>query len=202
MSRGYPTHIQKAFDEIRFGPSRTLNLREWLPSGEEARARADSWIRAKQVERAGELLIITGRGKGSEDGVAVVRNTILALFPSLRRRNVITGWEEHTAGSFVVQLAPLNAMFEAPRRRREPAPPPPAIPTSLAALDPETLRMLRDLAVASLMTLGVHNAERFVEAEMKDKFARLTAALTGADDPERELRSAIRHALEELEDSE
>ncbi len=201
MPRGYPTHIQKAFDEIRFGPSRTLNLRERLPTAAEARAHADSWIRGKQVERAGELLVITGRGKGSEDGVAVVRATILALFPSLRRRNVITGWEEHTAGSFVVTLAPLSAMFEAPRRKREPDSALP-LPASLSALDAETLGLLRDLAATSLLTLGVHNAERFVEAEMTDKFSRLTAALSGSEDPERDLRAAIRHALAELEDSE
>ena len=201
MSRGYPTHIQKAFDEVRFGPSRTLNLRERLPSASEARARAESWIRGKQVERAGELLVITGRGKGSDDGVAVIRGTILALFPSLRRRNVITGWDEHTAGSFVVKLAPLSAMFEAPKRKREPAAPLP-LPESLAALDTETLGLLRDLAAASLLRLGIHNGERFVEAEMTDKFSRLTAALSGSDDPERELRAAIRHALEEMEDSE
>ncbi|MDQ2889039.1 MAG: hypothetical protein M3R65_00615 [Gemmatimonadota bacterium] len=203
MSRGYPTHIQKAFDEIRFGPSKTLNLRESLPTAEEARARADSWIRAKQVEKTGEVLVITGRGKGSEGGVAVVRMAILALFPSLRRRNVITAWEEHTAGSFVVTLAPLSAMFEAPKRRREHASlsAPAAIPQSLSALEPETLGMLRDLAMTSLMTLGVHNAERFVESEMTDKFTKLTAALSGAEDPETDLRAAIRHALEELEDS-
>jgi hypothetical protein len=200
MSRGYPTHIQKAFDDVRFGPSRTLNLRESLPTGEEARARADSWIRGKQVERAGELLIVTGRGNGSEGGVAVVRQTILALFPSLRRRNVITKWEEHTAGSFIVTLAPVAAMFEAPRRRREPAVAA-AIPASLSALQPETLSLLRDLAVASLMLLGVHHAERFVESEMTTKFSQLTAALSGAEDPERELRAAIRHAIEELEES-
>ena len=202
MTRGYPTHIQKAFDEVRFGPSRTLNLRESLPTAAEARARADSWIRGKQVERAGELLVITGRGKGSEDGVGVVRQTILALFPSLRRRNVITKWEEHTAGSFVVTLAPVAAMFEAPRRRRERATIPLPVPKSLSALDPQTLSLLRDLAVASLMLLGVHDAERFVESEMTTKFSKLTAALSGAEDPETELRAAIRHALEELEETE
>ncbi len=201
MTRGYPNHIQKAFDEVRFGSSRTLNLRESLPTADEARARADSWIRGKQVERAGELLVITGRGKGSEDGVAVVRQTILALFPSLRRRNVITKWEEHTAGSFVVTLAPVAAMFEAPGRRRERAVPLP-VPQSLSALDPETLSLLRDLASASLVMLGVHQPERFVESEMTTKFAKLTAALSGAEDPETELRAAIRHALEELEESE
>jgi len=201
MSRGYPTHIQKAFDEVRFGPSRTLNLRESLPTADEARARADSWIRAKQVEHAGELLVITGRGKGSEDGVAVVRQTILALFPSLRRRNVITKWEEHTAGSFVVTLAPVSAMFEAPRRRRERAVALP-VPESLSALSPDTLNLLRELAAASLMMLGVHDAERFVESEMTTKFSKLTAALSGAEDPEAELRAAIRLALEELNESE
>lgn len=199
MPRGYPSHIQKAFDEIRFGPLKTLNLRESLPTAEEARARAESWIRTKQVERAGELLVITGRGNGSEGGVAVVRQAILALFPSLRRRNVITKWEEHTAGSFVVTLAPMAAMFEAPGRRREPAVPL-AIPDSLSALSPETLRLLRELAVSSLMMLGVHDAERFVESEMLTKFARLTAALSGAEDPEEELRAAIQHALDEMDE--
>jgi hypothetical protein len=201
MPRGYPAHIEKAFDELRFGPSRTLNLRESLPTADEARARADSWIRAKQVERAGELLIITGRGKGSEGGVSVVRQTILALFPSLRRRNVITGWAEHTAGSFVVTLAPISAMFEAPKRRREPSVPL-QIPKSLAALSPDTLNLLRELAVTSLMMLGVQNAEKFVESEMTARFAKLTAALAGAEDPEAELRAAIQRSIEELEESE
>ena len=199
MPRGYPSHIQKAFDEIRFGPLKTLNLRESLPTADEARARADSWIRTKQVERAGELLVITGRGNGSEGGVAVVRQAILALFPSLRRRNVITKWEEHTAGSFVVTLAPVAAMFEAPSRRREPAVSLP-VPDSLSALSPETLRLLRELAVSSLMMLGVHDAERFVESEMVTKFTKLTAALSGAEDPEGELRAAIQHALDEMDE--
>ncbi len=48
--------------------------------------------------------------------------------------------------------------------------------------------------------LGVHNPERFVESEMMTKFTKLTAALSGADDPEVELRAAIQHALEELDE--
>ena len=202
MPRGYPPHIQKAFDELRFGPLRTLNLRESLPSADEARNRADGWIRAKQVERAGELLIITGRGNSSEGGVSAVRKAVLALFPSLRRRNVITGWQEHTPGSFVVTLAPMSALFEAPKRRRERREEPPAPPQSLSALAPETLSMLRDLAVASLTVLGVHDYDRFVQSEMTTKFATLSAALPGEDDPETELRAAIRHALDELNDIE
>lgn len=206
MRRGYPPHIQKAFDELRFGPLRTLNLRESLPTADEARDRTDRWIRTKQAERAGELLVITGRGNNSEGDVSAVRQAVLALFPSLRRRNVITGWEEHTPGSFVVTLAPLSALFEAPKRRRErgsgsvsePKPAPP----SLAALDPETLNLLRRLAVSSLMVLGVQDYERFVDTEMAAKFATLSAAVADSDDPDAELRAAIHHALDELDELE
>jgi hypothetical protein len=95
----------------------------------------------------------------------------------------------------------MSAMFEAPKRRREPNLTPP-IPESLSALSPETLKLLRDLAVASLMMLGVHDSERFIESEMTSKFSKLTAAVSGADDPEMELRAAIRHALDELDESE
>lgn len=206
MRRGYPPHIQKAFDEIRFGPLRTLNLRESLPTAQEARDRAERWIRTKQAERAGELLVITGRGNNSENGVSVVREAVLALFPSLRRRNVITAWEEHTAGSFVVTLAPLTQLFEAPRRRRERGSgngtQVASTPPTLAALDEETLNLLRRLAVTSLMALGVHDYERFVDSEMAAKFAALSAAVADGDDPDTELRAAIRHALDELDEQE
>lgn len=200
--RGYPPHIQKAFDELRFGPLRTLNLRESLPTADEARMRTDRWIRAKQVERAEELLVITGRGNNSEGGVSAVRQAVLALFPSLRRRNVITGWEEHTPGSFVVALAPMAALFEAPKRRRERGTEPPKPPATLAALDPETLNLLRRLAVTSLAVLGVQDYERFVDTEMTAKFDVLSRAVADSDDPEAELRAAIRHAIDELDDQE
>lgn len=200
MARGYPPHIQKAFDELRFGPLRTLNLRDGLPSADEARDRADRWIRTKQVERAGELLVITGRGNNSENGVGRIRQSVLALLPSLRRRNVITGWAEHTPGSFVVSLAPMQGLFEVPRRRREQEPAA-VTPPSLEALSPETLSLLRDLAVTYLTTLGIHDFERFIETEMTAKFSALSSALSGDDeDPETELRAAIRHALDELND--
>jgi hypothetical protein len=198
MRRGYPAHIQKAFDEIHFGPLRTLNLRESLPTADQARTRVEGWIRAKQVERAGEVLIITGRGNNSEGGVSVVRQGVLALFPSLRRRNIITGWEEHTAGSFIVTLAPLTSLFEAPKRRRERTRPVASHPPTLAALSPETRTLLRELAEASLAVLGVQDSERFLESEMVAKFATLSAALPEHDDPDVALQASIRHALDEL----
>jgi hypothetical protein len=200
MPRGYPTHIQKAFDELRFGHLRTLNLRESLPTANDARVRVEAWVRAKQMERAGEVLIITGRGNSSPGGVSVVRQSVLALFPSLRRRNIITGWQEHTAGSFVVALAPLTALFEAPKRRRERQQLVP-VPPTLAALAPETRVLLQDLATASLAALGVQDFERFLESEMLAKFSTLSAALTESDDPDTALQAAIQHALDELQDN-
>jgi hypothetical protein len=204
MPRGYPPHIQKAFDELRFGPLRTLNLRESLPTASEARTRTERWIRAKQVEQAGELLVITGRGNNSEGGVSVVRQSVLALLPSLRRRNIISGWQEHTPGSFVVTLAPLSALFDAPKRRRERgSTTPPAPPDSLAALSPDTLAALRRLAITSLEVLGVYDYERFVDEEMTNKFATLSASLADTisadEDPDAALHRAIRRALDELE---
>jgi hypothetical protein len=200
MPRGYPAKIQHAFDEIRFGATRTLNLRESLPSSDEAKRRTEQWLRAKQVERAGEVLVITGRGKNSEGGRGVIRAAILALFPSLRRRNIIEGWQEHTAGSFVVTLAPMRALFEAPKRRRERGRPVQG-PPSLAALQPNTLASLRQLAIASLAVLGVYEYEPFLESEMLAKFAALSEALpSDADDPDVALQAMIRQALNELDD--
>jgi len=201
MARGYPTHIQRAFDELRFGDGRTLNLRQWLPSGDEARAWVERWLRAKQIERAGEVLVITGRGNNSEGGAPVVRTAVLALFPSLRRRHVIQGWQEHTPGSFVVTLAPVHALFEVPKRRRERGSTPVA-PESLSALEPDTLSLLRRLASASLAVLGVHEIDRFLESEMLAQFAALAASVDEYDDRDAALRTAIRNALDELDETE
>src|SRR3954453_16609527 len=127
--------LQQAFDEVRFGPARTLNLRESLPTGAEAARRLDAWLRQHQVQQSGELLVITGRGNNSESGIAVVREATLRVFHELRRKGVVEDFSEHTPGSFVVTLAPMQAMLDA-RRRSEPPPMPasPAPPT-LSALD-------------------------------------------------------------------
>lgn len=197
-SRQSPTdRLWHAFDEAHFGPARTLNLRESLPTGAEARARADAWLRERQVAGVGEVLVITGRGNSSADGIPVIRPAILALLPSLRRRNVVLGWSEHSPGSFVVLLAPMSALFEAPRRRREPEAPP-AAPPSLAALELPTRKLLRQLAAESLDALGVRSSERFIESEMIAKFATLSAALP-APMSDAALRAAIIHALTEIE---
>jgi hypothetical protein len=192
-------NIARAFDELRFGASRTLNLRAMQPTAMQATTLADSWLRQQQVLGADEALVITGRGNNSVDGYSPVRESIVKLLPSLRRRNVITGYAEHTAGSFVVTFAPVRALFETPKRRRERVVAKP-VPPSLKALDDETIRRLRDLSVMSLAVLGVQSPTTLqLEDEMQRQFAALSAALPDDGDREALLQQALMRAAEEYE---
>lgn len=196
-----PAPLRRAFDEIRFGPSRTLNLRAQQPTAMQAATQVEAWLRTLQVQGATEALVITGRGNRSIEGFSPVREAIVKLLPSLRRRNVISGFEEHTPGSFGIHFAPLRALFEAPRRRRERSPLPSApLPEALSALDPETQRQLRDLATMSLAVLGVKAPTRAqIEDEMRRQFVALTVALPQDGDREALLQQAILLAAEEYE---
>ncbi len=195
------TPIGRAFDEIRFGASRTLNLRAQQPTATQAATQTEAWLRTLQVQGAVEALIITGRGLRSVDGYSPVREAIVKLLPSLRRRNVISGFEEHTPGSFVILFAPVRALFEAPLRRRERGPKiAKPLPQTLAALDEETQRQLRDLAALSLAVLGVKSPTRLqIEDEMARQFSVLTVALADDGDREALLQQAIMRAAEEYE---
>jgi len=196
-----PAPLQRAFDEIRFGPSRTLNLRAQQPTAMQAAVQVEAWVRTLQMQGASEALIITGRGNRSVDGYSPVREAIVRLLPSLRRRNVISGFEEHTPGSFVILFAPIRALFEAPRRRRERSPlPAPPVPQALAALDEETQQQLRELAMMALSVLGLKSPTRLqLEDEMRRQFAALTVALPEDGDREALLQQAILRAVEEYE---
>lgn len=192
--------LQQAFDEVRFGTTRTLNLRTSLPTASEAAARVERWLRQHQVQQSGEVLVITGRGNNSADGVSVVREASVRVFHDLRKKGVIAGFAEHTPGSFVVTLAPVNAMFDAAKRRREQSPPPaPAAPPTLAALSDETRNLLRVLAERSLDALGVRDRAAFVEGEMLKLFGALGATVPPGPDRERRLRTAIQAAMSEYD---
>jgi hypothetical protein len=194
------TGLQQAFDEVEFGASRTLNLRASLPTATEAARRVEAWLRQHQAQQSGSVLIITGRGNNSEGGVSVVRETSIRVFHELRRKGVITEFAEHTAGSFVVTLAPMSAMLEAGARRREQAPQPaPASPPTLSALDDETRKLLRALAEHSLDALGMREREPFLETEMLRLFGVLAATMEDGPDRERRLRAAIVSAMSEYD---
>jgi hypothetical protein len=192
--------LWKAFDEARFGPERTLNLRASLPTPDEATRRADAWLRQQQIAQPGDVLVITGRGKGSPEGVSVVREAVIRLLHSLKRKGVVARHDEHNAGSFVVTLAPMHELLEAPRRLRDaarkPQPPAPPAPPSLDTLQPQTLDLLRELAARALDHLGVHDREPFLEAEMLRQFSVLAAAIPKGVERERWLREAIRRGME------
>ena len=193
--------LLRGFDESEFGSKNTLNLRESLPSPADARFRAEAWLRERQVGGAAEVLIITGRGNQSPNGVSPVRQAIHGLMPLLRRRGVVAEWKEHSPGSLVVTLASIKALLEAPRRRRtrgdahsSPQPEP------LKNLDAATIELLRRLAIRSLESLGVRKPENFVESEMLAKFNSLAAGIKPGVEGEARLRSAINTALEQLDD--
>lgn len=207
--RGSPlSNLRQAFDEARFGGARTLNLRDSLPTAAEAVARAEAWLRQQQIQLSTgdkandpEVLIITGRGNNSVGGVSVVRSAVEGLLHRLKQRRVVTGHREHTPGSFVVNLAPVQALFDEPIRRGEATPPAPLPnPPSLDALDEETRALLRQLAERSLEQLGVRSdRDRFIEGEMVRQFNALATSLATDSARETLLRAAIRRALDEYD---
>lgn len=193
--------VLKALDEATFSQKNILNLREFLPTAADARFRVEAWLRERQVSRSGDVLVITGRGNQSPNGISPVREAIAGMLPSLRRRGVVREWREHSPGSFVVKLASISSLLEAPRRKRErTASTPIPTPRSLTGLESSTLTLLRRLAIRSLESLGVRDPESFVEAEMMSKFDSLAAGVTPGAEGEARLREAIKDALEHLDE--
>ncbi|MBI1809821.1 MAG: Smr/MutS family protein [Gemmatimonadetes bacterium] len=197
--------VLRALDAARFGAARTLDLRSSLPTAADAVARAEPWLREHQVAKAGEVLIITGRGHGSPDGIPVVREAIRRLLTTLRRKGVVETVEEHTPGSFAVTLATVRRLIEAPRRSRVAAvEPPPTDPAQLDGLAAETRAGLRRLAERALDSLGAPRGESYVRDEMVRQYALLAGAVSGlrrgATDREVRLRDLIADAIEAYDD--
>ena len=190
--------VRRAFDEARYGTARTLNLRDALPSPDEAVARLEAWLRQRQVERAGEVLVITGRGKGSAGGVSPVRVAVVTRLGLLQRKGIVAGVRQHTPGSFVVRLGAVRA--QPPERPPAPPPPPPPDARTLAALAPATRAVLRRLADCELSALGVRERGPFLAEEMLRQFTRLAEAQADGPDRETRLREAAQEALERCEE--
>jgi hypothetical protein len=202
MTRAGHIALHRAFDEARFGPARTLDLRASMPTAAEAVKRTEPWLRERQMARAGDVLVITGRGKGSPDGVSVVREAVSKLFGTLKRKGVIASVAEHTAGSFVVTLAPVRALFETvPRSRSSDSKLKPGDPNELRALDAQTRASLRALAERSLEVLGAPRTDSLVRDEMVRQFAVLSSAVApGETDREARLRFLVDAARDAFDD--
>lgn len=196
--------LQHALDDLRFGPTGTLNLRASLPSAAEAVRRTESWLRMKQAEGAREVLIITGRGNQSYARRPVVREAVRRLLGLLSTRGVVLDHGEHSPGAFAVRLAPLSAASV----RRDLGTSFPAMglePPTLDGLSTATREQLRALAVASLHALGVRDpSPAFVHDEMIRQCTQLARSISAsaatANERESLLRTAIARAIERLDD--
>jgi hypothetical protein len=194
--------VFRAFDESRFGTLRTLNLRAQQPTAVQAGVQCEQWLRMHQAQGSDEVLVITGRGNNSVESYSPVREAIIRLLPSLRRRNVIAHYAEHSPGSFVIRLASLGQLFDSVPRRRErgvDAPVVAATVPTLGALHPDTRASLRRLAIDTLDQLGIMTPTRaMIDDEMTRQFAQLARAVPAEGDPEDFLRQAIDRALESI----
>lgn len=183
-------------DELRFGPQRTLNLREGLPTAANAVRRAEQWLREQQVKGREEVLIITGRGNQSIGGIPIIRPAVEKLLFSLRRRGVVSSHHDHNPGAFVVELAPLRALTEAPARRRERLPSP---AREIQGLTRETTTLLRDLAERSLESLGFIGDEASIADEMQRQLRFIAPGLVSGPRMEQQLRDVLRAAIAEYD---
>ena len=193
--------VLHALDEAKFGAQRILNLRDSLPTAADAMARTEAWLRERQVAAAGEVLIVTGRGKGSPGGVGIVRDAVRKTLGVLKRRGVVASFSDHTAGSYIVTLAPVSMLLDAPRRNRDRAGAnvEPTTTVALSALEPSTQRLLRELAMRSLDALGAALPGHFVDAEMLRQFSLLAAGVAPGPGGEERLRAAIARAIDEID---
>jgi hypothetical protein len=198
--------LQQALDEIRFGPTRTLNLRASLPSAAQAVQRTDGWLRAKQLEGAREVLVITGRGNQSYARVPVVREAVRRLLNLLTTRGVVIDHSEHSPGAFAVRLAPATSVRSTSGGARvmPPGDAPRVDPPALDGLSGTTRERLRTLAFATLHALGVRDpSPAFVHDEMARQCAELAKLIptsASAGEQEERLRAAIERAMNALHD--
>ncbi|MGH7694473.1 MAG: Smr/MutS family protein [Gemmatimonadaceae bacterium] len=198
-----PNALYRAFDEAQFGDARTLNVRDGLPTGAEAAARTDAWLRLKQVEGVREVLVITGRGTHSVSALPVIKTHVARRIAALRRAGVVASVTEHTPGSYVVRLSPMSSMLAAAERvspRSNETRVADALPRSMASLTPATQRLLRDLAERTLASLGVRNTtSSMITDEMERQTTLLTRSMPRDADRDGWIRRAALRVLNDLE---
>jgi len=193
-----PVGTAAALERVRFGPLRTLNVRASKLTRQDSAARVEAWLRSKQVELTGEVLVITGRGAGSLDGIPVLKEATQKVLNRLRRLGVIESYGEDTPGSYIVSLAPLRSLLEAPARRRNPAPAPTRRLPAIEGLRPATRDRLRYLASRAIDALGVKEpSESQLDSEMARQFSMIARTAPAGIDGDKWLDGAITKALRE-----
>jgi hypothetical protein len=119
---------------------------------------------------------------------------------------VVSAVREHTAGSVIVTVAPLRALFEAaPARHAAGAASRPASRggSPVAGLDPETQARLRRLAARALESLGVRMpGAAMVDTEAQRQFSLLVRSVPPGQPLDGWLRQAIDRALQEFDEAE
>ena len=120
------------------------------------------------------------------------------MLPALRRKGIVESWREHTPGSLVVKLAPVTSLLGVGKRRRDGQTPKPPIDLALLeGLSPETVSLLRQLAISSLSSLGIEATDSFVNKEMIRVFSTVIPSVPHGTDREEALRIAIISAIDE-----
>ena len=123
-------------------------------TGDQARRRAEEWLRGRQAENVRTVIVVTGRGLHS-GGIPVVRNEIEHLLATLKGTLVSRWSAENLGGSFRVELR-RPARVNAPRA---PAPVPPLLREAEPAL--------RLRAEEALAELGIASTPALLEAEIR-----------------------------------
>jgi hypothetical protein len=122
-------------------------------TGDQARQRAETWMRDRQAEGVRTVMIVTGRGLHSQ-GIPVVRNEVEHLL-ALLRGTLVVRWESaHFGGSFRVEL-------------RRPPKEPPRLSTREPTLVRDAPPDVRLRAAEALAELGIASTPALLEAEIR-----------------------------------
>jgi Smr domain len=122
-------------------------------TGDQARHRAEQWMRDRQAEGVRTVTVVTGRGLHSQ-GIPVVRNEVEHLLAMLRGTLVVRWESTHFGGGFQVEL------------RRPPQAPPRPVDRE-PALVREAAPDVRLRAAESLAELGIAATPALLEAEIR-----------------------------------
>ena len=130
-----------------------------------------------------------------------MREAVIRLLHALKRRGVVAGHQEHTPGSFVVELAPVSALWESPRRNRGRgvASPP---PTRRRRSTTSTTTRGRCCAIspsARSRGLACKDTAAFLQGEMLKQFGAIAATVGDAPGREARFKRAVRAALDQHE---